>query len=181
MKKLDRELFEIREQMKKTRPGPAQNALKQKALRILKQKKMYEAQSVSMQNQAFNMETQNFAQQTLKDTITTVGAMKQGAEEMKRQFKAIDINEVENLHDDIQDLLEDNEEIQEVLSRNYALEGMDIDEGELEAELDALGEMDFETEADGLPSYLQESVPSNPVPATQQVDDFGLPAIPQTI
>ena len=41
IKKLDQELFTYREQMKKMRPGtPAHNALKQKALRVLKQKKM---------------------------------------------------------------------------------------------------------------------------------------------
>jgi len=37
----DNELRKIREQMKKMRDGPAKNALKQKALRILQRKKMY--------------------------------------------------------------------------------------------------------------------------------------------
>jgi charged multivesicular body protein 5 len=182
IKKLDTELAQLREQMKKVRPGPGQNALKQKALRLLKQKKMYEAQLDQMMNQSFNMEQQLFATQTLKDTITTVGAMKQGAAEMKKQFKHVSIDQVENLHDELQDLLEDNEEIQSVLSRNYALEGMDIDENELEAELDALGEL--ETEDESIPSYLQTTtVPTATPQANSAVDDFGLPlpAVPQTI
>ena len=41
IKKLDGELFRYREQIKKTRPGPAQEAIKARAMRILKQKKMY--------------------------------------------------------------------------------------------------------------------------------------------
>lgn len=40
IKKLDGELFRYREQIKKTRPGPAQEAIKARAMRILKQKKM---------------------------------------------------------------------------------------------------------------------------------------------
>jgi len=39
IKALDTELIGYREKLKKTRPGPARNALQQKALRILKQKK----------------------------------------------------------------------------------------------------------------------------------------------
>jgi charged multivesicular body protein 5 len=39
VKKLDGELFRYREQIKKTRPGPAQEAIKARAMRILKQKK----------------------------------------------------------------------------------------------------------------------------------------------
>lgn len=40
IKKLDAELFKYREQIKRTRPGPAQEAVKARAMRLLKQKKM---------------------------------------------------------------------------------------------------------------------------------------------
>ena len=64
--------------MSKMRDGPAKNAVKQKALRVLKQKKQYESQSENLRNQAFNMEQTNYATQSLKDTKTTVNAMKFG-------------------------------------------------------------------------------------------------------
>ncbi len=38
-------------QMSKMREGPAKNAVKQKALRVLKQRKQYEAQSDNLRNQ----------------------------------------------------------------------------------------------------------------------------------
>jgi charged multivesicular body protein 5 len=38
---LDVELKKYKDQMAKLRDGPAKNAVKQKALRVLKQKKMY--------------------------------------------------------------------------------------------------------------------------------------------
>lgn len=41
IKKLDAELSRYKEQIKKTRPGPAQEAVKARAMRVLKQKKMY--------------------------------------------------------------------------------------------------------------------------------------------
>jgi len=41
IKKLDAELARYKEQIKKTRPGPAQEAVKARAMRILKQKRMY--------------------------------------------------------------------------------------------------------------------------------------------
>jgi charged multivesicular body protein 5 len=40
IKKLDVELNKYKEQIKKTRPGPAQEAVKARAMRILKQKRM---------------------------------------------------------------------------------------------------------------------------------------------
>ena len=72
--------------MSKMREGPAKNAVKQKALRLLKQKKQYEAQAENMRNQSFNMEQTLMATQTLKDTKTTVNAMKLGVKEMKKEF-----------------------------------------------------------------------------------------------
>ena len=93
--RLDAELKKYREQMSKMRDGPAKNAVKQKALRVLKQKKSYEAQSENLRNQAFNMEQTNYATQSLKDTKTTVNAMKMGVKEMKKEFKNINIDQIE--------------------------------------------------------------------------------------
>ena len=41
LKKLIAELSRYKEQIKKTRPGPAQEAIKARAMRVLKQKRMY--------------------------------------------------------------------------------------------------------------------------------------------
>ena len=40
IRKAEAELVRYRDQMKKMRPGPAQEAVKQRAMRVLKQKKM---------------------------------------------------------------------------------------------------------------------------------------------
>lgn len=40
IRKLDAEAVKYRDQIKRTRPGPAQEALKARALRVLRQKKL---------------------------------------------------------------------------------------------------------------------------------------------
>lgn len=81
--------------MNKMREGPSKNAVKAKAMRVLKQKKAYEQQAESLRNQSFNMEQANYATQTLKDTQNTVAAMKHGAKAMQQEFKKINIDSIE--------------------------------------------------------------------------------------
>jgi charged multivesicular body protein 5 len=183
--RLDGELGKYKEQMKKMREGPAKNAIKQKALRVLKQRKMYESQRENLMAQSFNMEQANFATQMLKDTKTTVDAMKMGVKEMKREYKKVNIDDIENLQDDLEDMLEQANDVQEALGRSYGVP--DVDESELEAELEALND-DFLADTDT--TYLDDAVNAPSVPTRdpgesvnadgQLVDEFGLPKIPAT-
>lgn len=93
--KLDAELKKYKDQMIKMKEGPAKNAVKAKALRILKQRKMYESQVDNLRQQAFNMEQANYATQTLKDTQATVVAMKEGVKQMQKEFKNVNIDQIE--------------------------------------------------------------------------------------
>ena len=122
--------------MKKMKPGPAKQSVQKRALAILKQKKMYEGMKEQTMNQQFNMEQIMFAQDGLKETATTVAAMKDANKSLKKQFKAINLSQVEDLQDDMSDLLEQAEEVQATLGRSYNTD--DIDEGDLEAELAAM-------------------------------------------
>jgi len=183
--RLDQELAKYRDQMKKMREGPAKNSVKQKALRVLKQKKMYEQQRDGLMQQSFNLEQTNYGIQSLKDTKTTVDAMKISAKEFKKEYKKININQIEDLQDTLEDLNEQSSEIQDIMGRSYGMP--DVDEDELEAELDALGD---EIGLDDDTSYLDEAsrAPNAPtgVPGADSVsnkdgvpvDEFGLPRIP---
>uniref|UniRef100_A0A1B6EWS0 Charged multivesicular body protein 5 n=1 Tax=Cuerna arida TaxID=1464854 RepID=A0A1B6EWS0_9HEMI len=182
--KLDVELKKYKDQMVKMREGPAKNSVKQKALRVLKQKKMYESQVDNLRQQAFNMEQTNFATQSLKDTQATVVAMKAGVKSMQKEIKKINIDQIEDLQDEMSDMLVLNEEVQEALGRTYGMP--EIDDDELQAELDALGD---EIALDEDTSYLDEvKAPAAPnkEPGTESlpnkdgvlVDEFGLPQLP---
>ncbi|XKL59122.1 hypothetical protein PGB90_000138 [Kerria lacca] len=182
--KLDAELKKCKDQMLKMREGPSKTAVKQKAMRILKQRKMYENQIAGLRNQAFNMEQANFAVQSLKDTQSTVAAMKTGVKQMQKEFKNIKIDDIEDIQDEMADMLEQADEVQEALGRSYGMP--EIDDDELAAELDALGD---EIALDNDTSYLDEiktpSAPSREPGAESivnkdgvEVDEFGLPKLP---
>ena len=124
--KLDKELARYTQQLKTMKPGPAKQQVQKRAMAILKQKKMYENQREQTRNQQFNMDQVMFAQESLAETANTVGAMKDANKALKKQFKSIDINQVEDMQDDMSDLLEQAEEIQSAMGRSYNTD--DIDE-----------------------------------------------------
>lgn len=184
--RLDKELKKLKDQMAKMREGPAKTSLKQKALRVLKQRKQYESQAENLRNQSFNMEQASYAVQSLKDTQSTVVAMKTGMKQMKKEFKNINIDEIEDFQDEMADMLEQSNEVQEALGRTYGVP--DIDEDELNAELEAIGD---ELALDDDTSYLdQVNIPDKDPeqkeketskPGEIAVDEFGLPKIPTKI
>lgn len=167
---LDTELFKYREQMKKMRDGPAKTSVQQKALRVLRQKKQYEQQRENLMQQSFNLDQANFATQTLVETKSTVDAMRAGVKQMKQEFKKMDIGEIENLQDDMEDMMADANEVQEALGRSYGVP--DVDESELEAELEALGD---ELQKDTDTSFLDEVA----TPTTLPSEPAKLPAAPE--
>ena len=96
----------------------------------------------------------------------------------------------QDIQDDMADMLELSEEVQETLGRSYGMP--EIDESELEAELDALGD---EIALDDDASYLDDAVQAPAAPDREPgadsldtrnkdgvlVDEFGLPKIPATL
>mmetsp|Transcript_21766 Transcript_21766/g.36001 ORF Transcript_21766/g.36001 Transcript_21766/m.36001 type:complete len:220 (+) Transcript_21766:119-778(+) len=177
IKKLDQELAGYKAKMKGMKPGPALNGIKQRALRVLKQKKMYETQRDNLSSQAFNIDQAKFAHESAKETIEVVAAMKQGHAEMKKAYKKIDINELEDLHDDMADLLMDASEINDVMGRSYGLPD-EVDEADLENELAALEDEMDEEETESA-SYLQSKKSQASAAETDTVDEFGLPDAPK--
>nr|XP_043632379.1 vacuolar protein sorting-associated protein 60.2-like [Erigeron canadensis] len=196
IKRLDGELARYKEQIKKTRPGPAQEAVKARAMRVLKQKRMYEGQRDMLYNQTFNLDQVAFASEGIKDAQQTMSALKSANKELKGMMKTVKIQDIDNLQDEMLDMMDISNEIQESLGRSYSVPD-DIDEDDLMGELDALeADMGQETEGEGVPSYLQPdnepdlneelNLPPAPsghaVPAgranNQTVDEYGFPAVP---
>lgn len=186
IRKLDAELVRYKEQLKKTRPGPTQNSIKQRAMRVLKQKKMYEGQRDQLYNQTYNLEQISFTQESLKDTQHMMTAMKTANKELKKQYKTMDINKIEAMQDEMYDMMDEAGEIQEAMSRTYGVPD-GIDEDELQDELDALDD-DFLEESNGEASYLGNettsidndlaalpSAPSGTNNGNVSVDEYGLP------
>ena len=116
IRKLDGELSRYKEQMNKLRNGPGKvrtvqyifgkthfissfflkkEAIQQRALRTLKQKRMYEAQITQLSQQTFNMESAALATENLRNTMATVDAMQMANKEMKKQYGKLDVDQIE--------------------------------------------------------------------------------------
>jgi charged multivesicular body protein 5 len=154
------ELGTYQQKLKKMRDGPGKTAIKQKALKVLQRRKQYEAQRDQLQSQVWNMEQAQTMQDNLSNTMVTIDALKTTNKELKKQYGKVDIDKIERLQDEMADLLDVGNEIQESLARSYDVPE-DVDEAELDAELEALGdEVDLENEAAGvLPSFMQDEIP----------------------
>lgn len=144
------------------RDGPGKTAIKAKALKILQRRKMYESQRDQLQQQSWNMEQADMMTSNLKNVMTTVDAMKTTNKTLKQQYGKIDIDKIERMQDEMADLMEVGNEIQESLGRAYDVPE-DVDEAELDAELEALGQEAEFGAASGmgvgeLPSFMQDEV-----------------------
>lgn len=186
---LEAELRTYKDKIKKTTNPAAKKQLQKRALEILKRKRMYETQRDNAANQQFNIDQTSFSLESAKASITTVAAMKAANKELKRTIqKDLDIDDIDCLADDMAELMDDFNEVNEALGRNFATPD-DIDEADLDAELDMLGdELEEEmamAEASSAPSYLMPAQPNTapgqkiPVAAGGGgVDEYGLPVAP---
>eukprot|EP00356_Strombidium_inclinatum_P002560 CAMPEP_0170478692 /NCGR_PEP_ID=MMETSP0208-20121228/183_1 /TAXON_ID=197538 /ORGANISM="Strombidium inclinatum, Strain S3" /LENGTH=223 /DNA_ID=CAMNT_0010750989 /DNA_START=23 /DNA_END=694 /DNA_ORIENTATION=+ len=153
---LNQELMQVKKEMVNAK-GMRKKTLQQKALHILKRRKMYDNQLGHLQNQQFNVDQVAFANESIQDTLNTVSAMKEAAKVQKAQMDKFDMDQVEDMMDDMADLMADQEDIQEMMGRNF---GVDYDEADL---MDELNELDEEiigeqlNEGLGLPSYIPQN------------------------
>ncbi|MCJ1314655.1 hypothetical protein MMC25_008337 [Agyrium rufum] len=160
LSKLNAELTTYQQKLSKMRDGPGKSALKQKALKLLQRRRQIESQKSQLEQQSFNMEQASMLTTNLQNTMTTVDAIKSTNKTLKQQYGKIDIDKIERMQDEMADLMEMGNEIQESLGRAYDVPE-DVDEAELDAELEALGEdVEFE-QAMGegeVPSFMRDEV-----------------------
>jgi charged multivesicular body protein 5 len=142
------------------RDGPGKTALKQKALKVLQRRKMYEGQRDQLEQQSWNMQQAGMMTDNLKNVMTTVDVMKQTNKSLKQQYGKINIDKIERLQDEMADLMDMGNDIQESISRSYDVPE-EVDEAELDAELEALGN-EVELESYGqteVPGFMMDEVP----------------------
>ncbi|RKF63051.1 Charged multivesicular body protein 5 [Erysiphe neolycopersici] len=157
---INAELTGYQTKLSKMRDGPGKTAIKQKALKVLQRRKMYEGQRDQLQQQSWNMEQAGMMQENLKNVMVTVDAMKQTNKSLKQQYGKINLDKIEQMQNEMADLMDLGNEIQESISRSYDIPD-DVDEAELDAELEALEEeVEFENlGAQNTPSFMVDEVP----------------------
>ncbi|RLV96577.1 Vacuolar protein-sorting-associated protein 60 [Spathaspora sp. JA1] len=158
--KINSELSTYQQKIARMKDGPGKSSLKQKALKLLRQRKQIEGQKDQLENQSWNMSQASMTTENLQNTMVTINAMKTTNKALKQTYGKINIDELEDLQDEMLDLIEKSNELQDALSTSYDVPD-DISESELDAELEALGEeINFENEMSeagvGVPSYLND-------------------------
>merc|ERR1719295_960372 len=182
--RLERQIIELKKKMNKSR-GAAKNSLKQKALKLLKQKKQYETQRDRMYGQQMNIDNAKYAAQSVKDNADMVTAMKSAAVTLKAQMQEVNIDEVEDLQDDWMDLQDDANEINDILGEALGMD--DFDEDDLMDELDGLDDEldDLDMAEDEVPSYMVSANAAANKNLQQddnaEVDEFGLPKVQEQL
>mmetsp|Transcript_30984 Transcript_30984/g.75782 ORF Transcript_30984/g.75782 Transcript_30984/m.75782 type:complete len:222 (-) Transcript_30984:478-1143(-) len=153
IRRAEAELAGYKQEMARHRVGSSQHSMyKQRAMRVLKQKKMYENQLRGTQNTQGTFDQITYAKETVKDVKETMGYMKETTKAMKKEMGKVNVDDLADLQDEMEDILQDTSEMTEMLGRTYDVGAMD--ETELEAELEGIGEeLDFGATA--APSYLQ--------------------------
>jgi len=188
IKDLEDQLRGYKDKIKKTKSPAAKKQLQKRALDVLKRKRMYESQRDTAAAQQFNIDQTAFSLESSKATVSTIAAMKSANKELKAVIrKDLDIDAVDDLADEMAELMDDFNEINETLGQNFATPD-DLDEADLDAELEMLGdeleELEGEEAEAATPSYLMPATPSlvpgNKEDGQQQqaVDEFGLPTAP---
>jgi len=156
IRKLDSELLRLKEELANYNQGPANVAIQDWVIRILRQKQQYETQLALLEQQSLNMERAGFASGKLRNAMIATDAMEIiNKEQPQEQYGRLDIDNINCLHDEVQEMSDQGNEVQEVVSRSYAVPD-EVNEEDLQAELDALS---FDA---GETSYLDEVV-SQPI------------------
>ena len=143
------------------------NGNKRRAMQHLKKKKLYEAQLDALSTSQLKLQEQVIMLEGSRATSETYGALRTGADAMRRLAKETSIDDVDATMDVINEQTEQMRAVQEALGQPTGL-AAEFDEDELEEELAELDALDVENNLldPELANELEEpTLPSVPLPA----------------
>ena len=138
IKKCNEELKPVLNQLKSAGKH-SKKAIQGRALNIIKRRKMYEKQLGVLQNQQFNVDQVAFNSESIQSNLNMFKAMQEATTAQQAEMAKINYNDVEDMYDNMADMMADQEEINDMLSRDFGVD--EIDEDEM---LDELNELDEE-------------------------------------
>lgn len=178
---LEKDIANAKREMQRSRPGTASHSMnKRRALQAMKQKKSLESRLNITSNATFNLEQVRDANYMQQDNVAMAQNLRIAKQQLVAGQQKLDLDEIEDLHDDMQEVLVDVNETQEILGRSYDVDN--VDEAELEAELDELeAEPMVYGASDSLntPSYLQPSAINAPATGTPAQGQLARPGYSQ--
>ncbi|KAL8403891.1 hypothetical protein RB594_008951 [Gaeumannomyces avenae] len=162
IKEKNNELSALAKEMRASFSAARKETIKKKMRRILVDRGGIEKRQGELQGQLDNLWRTQDMQTTLQNSMVVVDALKTTTKELKRQYGKVDLDKIERMQDEMADLMDVGAEINDAISRGIGMPE-DLDEAELDAELDALGdeaEYEFEMQrASATPGFLEDEVP----------------------
>lgn len=142
IRECDAQLSEVKSQLANTREGSSsKQMLKQRAMTILKRKRMLENQRNSMTTHSIALGQTDALMDSMKMNALVMSSMEDAKSMLTKQYAAISVAKVEDLVDELQEVKETSEEINQAMA---SLDMQQIDESELDAELEALEDLDLQ-------------------------------------
>lgn len=187
---VNKQIASIDQELQKyNRLAPAAKASqKSRALNLLSRKKMYERQRATLEGQSSNIGNTAFAVSNIETQKQIFSGLKDAKKQLQKGYKDLKPEKVEKLMDDLDDQLLDQDEMNDMFSRQI---GQDVylNDADLESELAGLAEEEFGMSSGGMFNDLHApSVPVQPIDAGHAtatgikndgaLDEFGLPRLP---
>jgi charged multivesicular body protein 5 len=138
IRKCNEELKPVLEQLKRASKS-SKKSIQGRALNIIKRRKMYEKQLGMLQNQQFNVDQMQFNSESIQSNINMFSAMSEATTAQQTQMEKINYDDVEDLYDNMADMMADQDEINDMMQRDFGVDELDEDEM-----LDELNELDEE-------------------------------------
>jgi charged multivesicular body protein 5 len=167
-----------REMARHPKGSATYQSFRRRAMDALREKKRIEQQLGLAGNMANNLRTVQDTKYMLQDTQQAAAALKGTVGDLQREQAKVNIDELQDLHDQMGDIVADTQEVQEIMGTSFAVDGMD--ESEFDAELDGLeAEIGYsDNVAMATPSHLPP-IAHGGAPAYQPPNPAGLyPAAP---
>jgi len=101
---------------------------------------MYQQQCDNLLGQQIALDGVSFTKEAISNSIECAQALKEAVKTQKEAMQDLDVDQLADLRDEMADLQYESQDIQDLLSRDYAV---DVDEGELDDELRELDNGNF--------------------------------------
>jgi multidrug resistance efflux pump len=170
MHKVETDIAGLQRELVRHRPGSSAHTMyRRRLLDLMRERKTIDGRMAHSMTMARNFQEVSDAHHDMADAKTYTETLKNEARLLKTSANAVDVGEIEDIRDDVAEALADTNEIREVMSQSYGVDG--VDESELEAELEAL-----EAEAGGsysLGGPVAQATPwLDPVPQQGQTQQY---------
>jgi charged multivesicular body protein 5 len=135
VEQLEAKIAKVEKQIRQYVSQGADPSAKQRALQLMKRKKVFEEQRQHLIGAQFNVDAMADQEEQAKYTLKAVEAMKSGRERLKKSQEKMSAKQVDELLDDAQDLADEMRAINDSLAQGSGLAELESEYAQLQREM----------------------------------------------